>query len=208
MRIGVIGTGNMGRALGRLLSQQGHQVMIGSRDGARGAKAARDAGGNASAGTIRDAAESGEAILLAVHFVAVPQVLSDAGQMEGKIIMDCTNPLAPDFMALTIGHTTSAAEQIAALAPKASVIKVFNHNLSQALSQPRHGELPAAAFYCGDDPVAKEKVAALVRGMAFDAVDAGPLESARYLEPMAQLLIRLAYVQGMGPSVGMALLRR
>jgi NADPH-dependent F420 reductase len=207
MRIGVVGTGTMGTTLGRLFAERGHEVLIGSRDGARGASVARELGGMRG-GTIREAAEHGEAVLLAVHFAAAKEALAAAAPLDGKVLLDCTNPLTPDFLALTVGHTTSAAEQIAAWAPKARVVKVFNHNPGPALPEPVYDAARATAFYCGDDDGAKTLAATLARELGFDPVDAGPLENARYLEPLAELVIQLAYKQGLGPRFGLALLRR
>jgi 8-hydroxy-5-deazaflavin:NADPH oxidoreductase len=208
MRIGVIGTGTMGRTLGGLFARHGHDVVIGSREGERGASVSRELGSGVRGGTIRDAAEHGEAVLLAVHFSAAEEALLAAGPLDGKVLLDCVNPLSPDFLALTVGHTTSAAEQIAAWAPKARVVKVFNHIFGQTLSEPVYGAVRATAFYCGDDPGAKEVAAGLTRELGFDPVDAGTLEVARYLEPLAELVIQLAYKQGLGPGFGLALLRR
>lgn len=207
MRVGIIGTGNMGSAIGGLLSQRGHEVVLGSRDPGKRTAHARTAGTPIRIGTIREAAQEGEAILVAVHFAVIGEVLAAAGPLAGKILMDCTNPLTADFMNLTVGHTTSAGEEIARLRPEARVVKVFNHNLSQALTQLEHRGVTPAAFYCGDDPIAKRRVADIVRDLGLDPIDAGPLACARYLEPMAELLIRLAYAQGMGATVRLALLR-
>jgi len=208
MRIGVVGTGTIGKTLGGLFARHGHDVVIGSREGARGASVARELGSGARGGTIRDAAEHAEAVLLAVHFTAAKETLQAAGPLDGKVLLDCVNPLSPDFLALTVGHTTSAAEQIAAWAPAARVVKVFNHIFGSTLPEPMYGQVRATAFYCGDDADAKAVAAALVGELGFDPVDAGPLEVARYLEPLAELVIQLAYKQGLGPGFGLALLRR
>jgi NADPH-dependent F420 reductase len=200
----------MGGTLARLFAQRGHQVLIGSRDPAKARAIAADMPGGAtkvSGGSIREAAEHGEAVLLATHFSAVAEALEAAGPMTGKILMDCTNPLTPDFMTLTVGHTTSAAEQIAERAPGAKVVKIFNHNFAPALPQPRRGNVDSVAFYCGDDQAAKDTVRDLAKELGFDAVDAGPLRNARYLEPLAELVIQLAYVQGVGNKMSLGLLR-
>jgi 8-hydroxy-5-deazaflavin:NADPH oxidoreductase len=207
MRIGIIGTGNMGGVLARLFAQRGHQVFIGSRDPAKAKAIAGDLPGQASGGSIREAAEHGEAVLLAVHHAAMPEALKAAGPLAGKILMDCTNPLTPDFMGLTVGYNSSGAEEIQAIVPQAKVVKIFNHNFSQALSQPRRGDVDSVAIYCGDDDAAKQKVAALAKELGFDPVDLGPLRHARYLEPLAELVIQLAYAQGHGNRISLGLLR-
>jgi len=208
MRIGVIGTGTMGRTLAGLFARHGHDVVIGSRDGDRGASVSRELGSGVGGGTIRDAAAHGDAVLLAVHFSAAKEAVLAAGPLDGKVLLDCVNPLTPDFLALTVGHTTSAAEQIAAWAPRARVVKVFNHIFGQTLEEPLYGSVRATAFYCGDDAPAKELAAALIRELGFDPVDAGSLDVARYLEPLAELVIQLGYKQGLGPGFGLALVRR
>jgi len=208
MRIGVVGTGNMGKALGGLFAKHGHEVIIGSREPAKAAAVARELDGNIRGSSIREVAEAGEAVLLAVHFAAARSAIEAAGPMPGKLLLDCVNPLTPDFMGLTVGYTTSAAEQIAAWAPQAHVVKLFNHNFAPALSEPVRGTERAVAFYCGDNEAAKGRAAALAAELGFDPVDVGALECARFLEPFAELVIRLAYKQGLGPRIATALLRR
>jgi predicted dinucleotide-binding enzyme len=127
MKIGIIGTGNMGKALHKALSRAGHEVVLGSRKAAdvNGIKAV----------SIKDAAASAPVVILATPFEAAKESLSAAGRLEGKTLIDITNPLAPDFSALTIGHTTSAGEQVALLAGGAKVVKAFNHIFSAVLEQ-------------------------------------------------------------------------
>jgi predicted dinucleotide-binding enzyme len=198
----------MGKALGRLFVRGGHDVLIGSREPAKGASAAAALGGGARGGTIREAAEHGDAVLLAVHFAIVREAIVAAGPLTGKVVIDCGNPLTADFMGLTVGFTTSAAEQLAAMVPGAKVVKAFNHNLSAALGALEGTPSGEAGFYCGDDASAKALVATLIGQVGLNPIDAGPLTNARYLEPLAQLEIQLAYKMGLGPRVGVALLVR
>ncbi|HEY0705777.1 MAG TPA: NADPH-dependent F420 reductase [Polyangia bacterium] len=215
MRIGIIGTGNMANALGNLFLRAGHDLFFGSRDPKKGTAQADTFGGGATGGTLQEAVAFGDTLLLAVPFPAAREILAAAGpiasKLTGKILIDITNPLTPDFMALTIGHTTSAAEEIAALVPRARVVKAFNHLLAGMLK----GGLPQAtgpnkisAFLCGDENLAKERVADLARSIGLDPIDVGPLKNARYLEPTAELLIQAAYGQGLGPEIALTLLRR
>ncbi len=208
MRIGVIGTGTMGRTLAGLFARHGHDVVIGSREGAKGAAVSRELGSGVNGGTIREAAAHGDAVLLAVHFTAAKEAVLAAGPLDGKVLLDCVNPLSQDFLTLTVGHTTSAAEQIASWVPAARVVKVFNHVFGQTLAEPVYGSVRATAFYCGDDAAAKQVASALIAELGFDPVDAGTLDVARYLEPLAELVIQLGYKQGLGPAFGLALLRR
>jgi predicted dinucleotide-binding enzyme len=128
--------------------------------------------------------------------------------MSAKILVDCTNPLLSGTSSLAVGHTTSAAEQIAGWAEGASVVKTFNSTGSVNMVDPRYGSQPASMFLCGDDSKAKSVVARLGEEIGFEMIDAGPLANARLLEPLAMLWISLAYRQGLGPNIAFKLLRR
>jgi 8-hydroxy-5-deazaflavin:NADPH oxidoreductase len=130
------------------------------------------------------------------------------GQSADKILIDATNPLLPDLSGLALGTTTSAAEQIAAWAPGAHVVKAFNTIGFNIMAQPRFGQDRALLFYCGDDAQAKNTVAQLASTIDFDPVDAGPLKQARLLEPFAMLWISLAFSQGFGREFAFKLLKR
>ena len=123
-------------------------------------------------------------------------------------MIDCTNPLKPDLSGLAIGHTTSAAEQVAVWAPGARVVKAFNTTGAENMSNPQFGSERASMLICGDDPDAKAAVVGLAADAGFDVVDAGRLASARLLEPLAMLWIHLAYAQGLGTGFAFKLLRR
>ncbi len=210
MKVGIIGTGNMGKALAGLISRSGHEVLLGSREPTKSAAEAAKIGPEVRGGSNADAAGFGEIVILATPFGdATKEALSSVKSLAGKILIDITNPLTPDYMGLTIGHTTSAAEQVAALAPGAKVVKAFNHIFSPLLQQGATfaGGKPAA-FYCGDDAAAKSAVAGLVGSLGFDPIDVGPLQAARFLEPTAEVMIRLAFAQGMGGQIALSLLRR
>lgn len=207
MKIGVIGNGNMGGALGRLWASRGHEVMFGSRN-PEAVKTMAGITPNVNSGSIADTARFGETILLAVPWQGVENALHLAGPMSGKILIDCTNPLSENFMSLVLGFHTSAAEEIAKMAPDARVVKAFNTVASGVLSRPRFDEMDATVFYCGDIAEAKKVVAGLIKELGFEAVDAGPLKNARYLEPMAEMFLQLSFGQGMGADMAWKLLRR
>jgi len=209
MRIGMIGTGRIGFSLGPLLVKKAHEVKFGSRNPELVRASVTKFGTGASVGTVREAAQFGDVLFTAVPWHAVPETLKDAGELTGKTIVDCTNPLTAD-MGLAIGCTTSAAEETAKLCPDASVIKGFNtifaaHYLSGDLGS---GEQRLNMFFCGDSADAKKKVAGIIESLGLIPVDAGPLSAARYIEPLAVLLIRLAYVQGMGGQIAWKLVSR
>jgi predicted dinucleotide-binding enzyme len=210
MHIGMIGAGNVGAALGRRWTAAGHDVMFGVRD-PRSAPIQRltgELGPRAFAGSVADAAAFGEVIVLATPFAATEHALRQAGEVSGKVLIDCTNPLKEDLTGLTIGHTTSAAETIARWAPGAKVVKALNTTGAGNMLEPRYGEGATTMFVCGDDAGAKAVVGGLVRELGFDAVDAGPLSQARLLEPLAMLWISLAVHQGLGPNIAFRLMRR
>jgi predicted dinucleotide-binding enzyme len=208
MRIGIIGTGKMATDLGGLFLRAGHELFLGSRDPVKGVAQAEILGGGSTGGGLREAATFSETVLLATPFSGVSEAIKAAGPLAGKVLIDITNPLTPDFMGLTIGHTTSAAEAIAALAPGAKVVKAFNHLFAPVLKQGLPPGGKAVAFLCGDDEEAKNKVAELARSVGLDPLNAGPLRNARYLEPTAELLIQLAFGQGLGPEIALSVLRR
>jgi NADPH-dependent F420 reductase len=207
MKIGVIGTGRMGSGLGKLWAANGHQVMFGSRDPDKARRLAQTARSKASGGTYADAAAFGEVLLFAVPWPAAEEVLTSVGPLSGKVLIDITNAFGPSGD-LALGHSTSAAEQIARWAPGARVVKAFNGIHYERLDQRRYGDQAASLFFCGDDAEAKRAVAQLGAELGLDPVDCGPLASARLLEPLAMLWIFLAFRAGMGPDIAFRLLRR
>jgi predicted dinucleotide-binding enzyme len=211
MKIGVIGAGNVGGALGTLWARKGHQVVFGVRDTGDAAiqKLLQAAGGKAQAKSVRDAAAFADAVVLAVPWPAVPDALKSAGNLSGKILVDCTNPLSPDLSGLVIGTTTSAGEEVARLAGGAKVVKAFNTIGAAVFENPHFGSERASMFICGDDAASKKAVGELASQLDFDVVDVGPLMAARWLEPLAMLWIHVAFKQGFGPTGhGFRLLRR
>jgi predicted dinucleotide-binding enzyme len=140
-----------------------------------------------------------DVIFLAVPFVNLAEILELLGDIDSKILVDCTNPLTADYMQLTIGHNDSAGETCQRLAPRSKVVKAFNAIFADVVSaELSFGGIAPQVFLAGDDAGAKARVAALVREIGYVAVDTGGIESARYLEPLAELIIQLAYVQGRG----------
>lgn len=204
MRLGIIGAGQVGGTLGRLLEAQGHDVRFGVRDESRAA-----AGGLPSARTsgVAEAAAFGDVIMLAIPWSGVQDALRTTGDLAGKIVIDCTNPLLPDLSGLAVGLTTSGAEEIAKLIPAARVVKCFNTLGAANFAHPDFGGMKASMFFCGDDAAAKRTVAELVEQLEFDVIDAGPLSQARCLEPMAFLWITMAMKYGGSERSAFRLLR-
>lgn len=204
MRIAVIGMGNVGGALGRRWAEAGHEVVFGARDPA-GAKAPAAGGRVAS---VRDAAAAAEVVVLAVPWPAVRDALASAGDLAGKVLLDCTNPLTPDLSGLEVGTTTSAGEQVARLAPGAKVVKIFNTTGAGNMADPRYGGAGATMLYAGDDAGAKGAAARLARDLGFEPLDLGPLTAARLLEPFALVWITLALRRGLGPDFVLNVVKR
>jgi hypothetical protein len=210
MKLGILGSGTMGEALGDWWAAKGHEVSFGSRDPARARLLAKRAGSHCKGGTLRDAARNGDVLLLAVPGAAAIPVVKDAGDLHGKVLIDCTNPLRDDLAGLTLGTTTSMAEEIARASKGVRVVKALNTTFAYVL-QSRDATFdgtPASAFYCGDEAIAKQEVAKLLYELGFEPLDCGPLSSARYLEPLGMLMIELAYKMERGTAIGLKLLER
>jgi NADPH-dependent F420 reductase len=210
MKIGVIGSGNMGGTLGLLWLERGHEVMFGVRNknSSRIQAIVSSTTGPLRVGSVAEACAYGEVILLAVPWLAVEDVLKSAGDLKNKILIDCINPIAAGLTGLAIGYTTSAAEEIAGQAGGARVVKAFNTLGSGNLVDLSFGSDRADTFICGDDKAAKKVVKRLAEDIGFNVIDSGPLSQARLLEPLAMLWISLAYKYGYGPDIAIKLLKR
>lgn len=210
MKLGVIGSGNIGKGVGSWAAKVGYDVTFSGKNEAGAKAAAQAAGHGAKAANVRGAVEAADLVLLAVPYGAVKEVLTDIRPLlRGKTVIDATNALSADFSSLMLGFTTSAAEEIAKLVPDAHVVKAFNTVFAQvyASQNPKIQGKAISVFVAGDNKEATEQVQALVTKMGFDAVNAGLLKSARNLEPLAMLNISLGYGQGLGTSMGFTLLR-
>ena len=208
MKIAIIGTGSVGSALGRGLAKAGHEVVFGVRDPGKPqvGRLAEETGGHAD--SVAAAAADAEVVVLAMPWGSTQDVIQSAGGLSGKIVLDCINPLKPDLSGLDTGSARSAAEQVAAWAPGARVVKVFNSTGAGNMADPRYGEDRATMLYCGDDEKAKEVAARLAADLGFEPVDAGPLSAAYLLEHFAMLWIHLAYGAGLGRNIAFKLMRR
>ena len=202
MSIAILGAGNMAKGLAGLFAKAGYDVVLGARDVAKARAAAASVGHGAAGADLAAAAKSADVIVLAVPYDAAAAALAAAGDLAGKTIVDITNPLTPDYMGLTIGHATSAGEEIQKLAPRAKVVKAFNTIFAQVLANGgRAAGRPATVFVAGDDDAANGAVEAIARKAGFDVVQTGALKLARYLEPLAGLNIALAYGRGLGTDI-------
>jgi predicted dinucleotide-binding enzyme len=216
MKIAIIGAGNLGGALGRAWAKAGHSIIFGVRDPAGGKTKPplAEIGSAATSMVVPDAVRSGDVVVLATPWDSVPDVITAMGDVNGKIIIDCTNPLflnAEGSLSLSLGSSTSGAEEIHRLAPQARVAKAFNtygwENFENS-NYPGYGDLKPVMFYCSDDDEAKEAVEKLAKDLGFEPVDTGGLGMARSLEPLALMWIRLSVRRGRNPNFVWGMMKR
>jgi predicted dinucleotide-binding enzyme len=209
VNIAIIGAGRVGAALGTRWAVAGHAVMYGVRkpDDPKMVPLLEGTP-NGRAGSVAQAAAFGDVVVLATPWSATESAVRAAGNLAGKVVVDVTNPLNETFSGLTVGHTSSGAEMVAGWAKGAKVVKTLNSTGSNNMLDPQYGKDAVSMFVCVDDAAAKATVSELVKALGFDVVDAGPLASARLLEPLAMLWISLAYAWGQGTDIAFRLLRR
>jgi len=200
MQIAIIGTGHVGAALARGLADKGLGLTLGARDpGADPVKALAAATGADRALPAR-AAAGADVIFLALPWQAAEPALRDLGDLRGKIVVDCMNPLVrgPQGIGLAIGHTTSGGEMVQRWLPGARVVKTLNQVGAEVMDDTSRLPHPPVMFMAGDDPAAKEVVARLLAALGFDPLDAGDLTKARLLEPFGLVWINQALMRGKG----------
>jgi predicted dinucleotide-binding enzyme len=208
--IAIIGPGKMGATLGKIWSQAGHQVIFCfGRDQQKLESAARAAGPRTRTAHPAEATAAAEVVVLSVPWNAVDTALEQAGSLAGKILLTIVNPILPDMSGLALGTTTSCAEEIAKKVPEARVVEAIPP-FADVLASPsrRFGGEQTVTFYCGDDAAAKHVVADLLADLDVQAVDAGPLRNARYVEPAGFLLVQLQYAPTAKGQYGLHLLVR
>jgi predicted dinucleotide-binding enzyme len=205
MRVGILGSGLMGGKLGTLFARAGHDVVFSyARSKEKLQRLAREAKGSARAGTPGEAAQDADALLLAVHWSRFEDVLKQTGDLAGKVVLSCSLPMNAGNTKLVVANSSSGAEELAKMIPKARVVSAFNSVPSEvlfAVYEARRRAGRASLVYCGDDEGAKQLAASLIRDIGFDPVDAGPLRIARYTEPFALLVAQLAYEGSGGPEL-------
>ena len=210
MKLAILGAGSVGSALGKAWAKQGHTVIFGVRD-ANASKVQTlltEIGTNAQAATLAEAAAQAEVVVLTVTWDAMPEVVEAIGKLDGKILLDCTNPLVGNQLDTALNLAQSGGEQVAAWFPSAKVVKIFNQIGWETMVNPQYGTETATLFYAGDDAEAKQIAADLARVIGFEPIDAGNLASAKFLESLASLWGQLAYGQGMGRNIAWRLLKR
>lgn len=198
MTTAIIGLGNMGKGLASRLAGN-TDLVLASHDAAATAAFAATLNGAKSA-SVDDAIKAADVVFLAMPYAAALQVAAHPG-LKGKIVVDISNPITPDFAGLTIGHTTSAAEEIQAVAKGAKVVKAFNTIFASIFSGPTKSTAGVPVFVAGDDEAAVNTVAALAAKAGFAVEKTGGLNAARLLEPLGMLNIRLGYGLGKGTAI-------
>ena len=205
MRIGILGSGLMGGKLGTLFARAGHDVVFSyARSERKLKRLAREARAGARAGTPAEAARDAGALLLAVHWSRVDDVLKQAGDLSGKVVVSCSLPMNADDTELVVAHTRSGAEVLARKLRRARFVSAFGTVPSEVLFgvfEARRRTRRPSLVYCGDDQGAKDVAAGLIRDVGFDPVDVGPLRFARFTEPFTLLVARLAYDGDRGPEL-------
>jgi predicted dinucleotide-binding enzyme len=185
--IAIIGTGHVGSALREGLERTGHVVRATARDDVAGAAA------------------WAEVIILAVPYAALPEVARELGAAaDGKVVIDVSNALSPD-MQLAVGFSTSGAEELQKLLPKARLVKAFNTVFALHMRNGSVAGQALTAFAAGNDEAARKTVLELAKSIGFDPIDAGPLRNARSLEAIGYFNIQLGFVLGNGPNIGFKL---
>lgn len=202
MKLAVIGAGSVGATLGKAWQRRGHEVTYGVRnpDDQKYASLESEVATNA------EAVDGADVVVLCTPWQSTRDAIAACGDLSGKVLIDCTNPLTPDFTALEVGHTKSGAEHVAEWATAARVCKAMNQIGAPMMDAPQVAGTPVM-FICGNDDDAKNITASLVGELGFEAVDAGDLALARLLEPFALIWIHMALRRGFGTQWAFGLLR-
>lgn len=200
MRIAIIGIGNVGGALAQGLAGKGHDLVLGARRPDAPEVAALTAATGARAALPDAAAAAADLVILALPWSGAEAAVRGLGDLSGRIVIDCMNPLGmtADGLGLTMGHTTSGGETLAGWLPGARVVKTLNQVGADLMARNDHLPLRPVMFMAGDDPAAKQVVAGLLAALGFAPQDAGGLARSRLLEPFGMLWINQTLALGMG----------
>jgi predicted dinucleotide-binding enzyme len=209
MKIAVIGAGNVGRALGTGWTKAGHSIIFGVRDINKPDLKALCARIGATAESPGDAVREGDVVVLALPWNVAENAVKLLGDLKGKVVIDCMNPLTMKDGALGLerGYTTSGGETVASWLPGAKVVKTFNQVGAEMMMAGTRFETRPVMFLAGDDDSAKSTVARLVSELGFEALDAGLLKQARILEPFAMVWINQALIRGLGRNWAFGVIR-
>ena len=208
-KIAIVGAGNVGSKLGLRLTEVGEEIVFGVRAGKDISELLQQCGGKARAASVEDACQESDVIFLAVPGEVVVESLASAGDLTGKIVVDCNNPVAwdngPVFAPPPEGSLTA---QLARAYPGARCVKGFATFGAEFHRDPSLGDTSIDVHLAGDDKAAKAEVAAIAERAGYTVIDCGPLRNAAHLEAMAVLWIHLAMMEGRGRFIGFKLLER
>lgn len=206
MHIAIIGTGNVGSAIARGLKGKGHSVTLGARDPGSAEARQLALAADASLAAPQDAAAAADIVILALPWAAAAAAVKALGDLSGRIVIDCMNPLGmvDGAFGLTVGHTTSGGEIVQGWLPSVRVVKTLNQVGAEIMADNSGLPLRPAMFMAGNDDVAKAPVAALLTDLGFDPHDAGDITKARILEPYALVWINQALMRGKGRNWALA----
>lgn len=206
MKIGILGSGNVGGTLGHALAKAGHEVMFAVRD-VDAPENQTFVGERTSFADVPTTAKFAEVVILATPWNVTEQVIEQAGDLSGKTLIDATNPIGPGFV-LTHGHNDSGGEQVQRWAGEAKVVKCFNTTGFENMANPDYGDHRVGMFVAGNDEDSRKLAMGLATDIGFEPVDAGDLKAARLMEPTAMLWIQLALMRGQGRGFAFGFLRR
>ncbi|MFN6955029.1 MAG: NADPH-dependent F420 reductase [Acetobacteraceae bacterium] len=200
MRIAIIGTGNVGSAIARGLRGKGHAVTLGARDPGDAAVAALATEVGATVAPPAQAAAAADLVILALPWAAAEAAVAALGDLAGRIVIDCMNPLGmvDGALGLTIGHGTSGGEMVQRWLPGAQVVKTLNQVGAEIMARNDHLPQRPVMFMAGDSEAAKAQVAGLLGDLGFAPLDAGDITKARLLEPFGMVWINQALFRGKG----------
>jgi 8-hydroxy-5-deazaflavin:NADPH oxidoreductase len=209
MKIAIIGLGNVGSALARGWTGR-HELLLGTRDAsdAEANDLAKQTGGKLMSQA--DAAGAAEIVVLALPWNAAEKAVASLGNLAGKVVIDCMNPLGmvDGKLGLLVGHSTSGGEVLAGWLPGVTIVKTLNQVGAEIMADNARMAARPAMFMAGDDPQAKAKVTQLLADLGFEAMDAGDLKMARILEPYGMVWINQALLRGKGRDWAFAALPR
>ncbi|MEL7536650.1 MAG: NAD(P)-binding domain-containing protein [Pseudomonadota bacterium] len=210
MKISILGAGNVGTALASGWRRSGHDITFGVRDPNKRELAALCEQIGARALSIGAAVADADVVVLAVPWDAVDAVLAATGSLQGRTVIDCTNPIVIDegLLKLAIGHTNSGGEIVAAKLPQAHVVKTLNQIGAELMADNESLENRPLMFVAGDNDDAKQTTLQLVRELGFEPQDAGSMQASRLLEPFGMLWINQSIYQGLGRGWAFGAVRR
>lgn len=202
MKIAVLGFGSVGKQFANIFGNAGHKIIIGLRSVPTQELPYPSV-------TFKEAAQAADILAIALPFSACADVLPELAEAtKGKVVIDSTNPLNPDWSPKLLGQENSASEEISRMLPEAHTVKAFNTIFADVMSEPLKDGQAITAFIAGDNDKAKQKVIALARDIGYAPIDTGPLYTARYLENMAHLNIQIAVGQGGGTNAAFVYLQQ